>query len=651
MWLPPLVFATIGLMGSGPQASANTLADATPVAGEVVIAAAGDIAKCTHDNDEATAQLLDSIAPERVLALGDNAYPSGTDAEFAGCYDPTWGRHKAKTHPVPGNHDYQTAGASGYFNYFGAAAGDPTKGYYAFDVGTSWRFYALNSVCSAVTCAAGSAQEQWLRADLAANPRSCSAAFMHFPRFASGESGLRRNNPNLAALYQAFYDASGDLWLVGHNHQYERLTRLSPTGAIDLERGIRNFVVGTGGAALYQFGPPITGSEVRTAVFGVLKLTLRDAGYDWEFVPVAGSGDTGTDTCGAATGPGNAAPIVNAGSDQSIRLPASASLDGTVTDDGQPSPPGAVTTTWSMTSGPGTVTFGDATAADTTADFSQAGTYVLRLTANDGALSAFDELRVTVTEGVPPSSALYFALRAAGTVGGVSAANEDIVFFDGSWSLAFDGSDVGLGNLRIDAFSWIDADTLLFSFDAPGSAGGAEAVDDSDIVRFEATSLGTNTAGSFFLYFDGSDVGLTRDAEDVDAVELLTSGLILVSSTGALSVSGASAADEDLVSFTPTSLGDVTAGSFSLYFDGSDVDLSASGEDVDAAAVDASGNILLSTTDLFAVTGVSGQDEDVFVFDPTSTGSTTAGSYASMLYFDGSSVNLAGNDVFAIDFP
>jgi hypothetical protein len=651
LWLPLLVVAAIGLTGTAPLAAAETSATTASTAGEIVIAAAGDIAKCTHDNDEATAQLLDAIAPTAVLALGDNAYPSGTDAEFAACYDPTWGRHKAKTYPVPGNHEYQTPGASGYFNYFGAAAGDPTKGYYAFDVGTSWRFYALNSVCSAVSCAAGSAQEQWLRADLAANPRSCTAAFMHFPRFASGESGVRRNNPNLAALYQAFYDASGDLWLVGHNHQYERLTRLSPTGAIDLERGIRNFVVGTGGAALYAFGPPNTGSEVRTAVYGVLKLTLRDAGYDWEFVPVAGSGDSGTDTCGAAPGPGNAAPLVNAGLDQSITLPASATLDGTVTDDGQPSPPGAVTTTWSMTSGPGMVTFGDASAVDTTADFAVAGTYVLRLTADDSALSSFDELRITVTEGVPPGSDLYFSLRAAATVGGVSAANEDIVLFDGSWSLAFDGSDVGLGSLRIDAFSWIDADTLLLSFDAPGSAGGAGAVDDSDIVRFEATSLGTNTAGSFFLYFDGSDVGLTTDAEDVDALELLTGGQILVSSTGAMSVSGAAAADEDLVSFTPSSLGDVTAGGFSLYFDGSDVGLGDSGEDVDAAAVDSSGNILLSTTDVFAVTGVSGQDEDVFVFAPTSTGSTTAGSYMSTLYFDGSSVNLAGNDVFAIDLP
>jgi len=269
--------------------------------GEIVIAAAGDIAGCTWSTDEATAQLLDSIALNSVLTLGDNAYPDGAEVEFTGCYDPTWGRHKAMTYPSVGNHDYHQLAASGYFNYFGAAAGDPTKGYYAFDLGT-WRFYALNSNCSVVPCFVGSAQEQWLRADLAANPRTCTAAFMHHPRFASGESGARRDNPSMGALHQAFYDASGDLWLTGHNHQYERLTRLSPTGAIDLEQGIRHFVAGTGGAGLYVFGPPITGSEVRGATHGVLKLTLRAGGYDWEFVPVPGSSftDSGTDVCGAA---------------------------------------------------------------------------------------------------------------------------------------------------------------------------------------------------------------------------------------------------------------------------------------------------------------------------------------------------------------
>ena len=270
-------------------------------AGDVVVTAAGDIADCLLDSGEATARLLDTIAPSKILTLGDNAYPDGTAQQFTDCYGPTWGRHKPKTSPSAGNHDYHTLGASGYFGYFGEAAGDPAKGYYAFDLG-AWRLYALNSNCADVPCAAGSAQEQWLRADLAANPRSCVAAFMHHPRFASGTTNDRRDNTSVASLYQAFYQASGDLWLVGHNHNYERLTRLDPSGAIDLQRGIRNFVVGTGGETLGVFGTPTTGSEIRSMTHGVLKLTLRATGYDWEFVPVAGStfSDSGSDTCNAA---------------------------------------------------------------------------------------------------------------------------------------------------------------------------------------------------------------------------------------------------------------------------------------------------------------------------------------------------------------
>jgi hypothetical protein len=182
----------------------------------------------------------------------------------------------------------------------------------------------------------------------------------------------------------------------------------------------------------------------------------------------------------------------------------------------------------------------------------------------------------------------------------------------------------------------------------PGVGG---TVDDSDIVRFDATSLGTTTAGTFSLYFDGSDVGLTTNAEDLDAVELLPNGHILVSTVGGVTVTGVSGDDKDLLEFTPSSLGDVTSGTFSLYFDASDVGLTTSAEDVDAAAVDSSGKIYLSTLNNFAVTGVSGTDEDVFVFTPTSLGTTTTGSFSTALYFDGSLYGLAANDVFAIDLP
>ncbi len=348
-------------------------------------------------------------------------------------------------------------------------------------------------------------------------------------------------------------------------------------------------------------------------------------------------------------GGGNQSPTVSAGEDQTITLPAGANLDGTVLDDGQVAP---LITTWSQVDGPGTVDFADASAVDTTATFPLAGQYTLRLTAFDGELTSLDEVVVTVN---PPAQGapLHFSLADLATVGGVTAENEDVVFFDGtSFSLAFDGSDVGIATFRIDAFAWLDADSLLLSFDVAGTVPGvAGTVDDSDLVLFTATSLGANTAGAFSLYFDGSDVGLTAGSEDVDAVELLSNGNILVSTFGAVAVTGFSGDDKDLLEFSETSLGAVTAGTFTHYFDGSDVDLTTSGEDVDAVAVAGDGKIHLSTLNNFAVTGLGGADEDVFAFTPSSLGDVTAGTYSSPVYFDGSMYGLAANDVLAIDLP
>ena len=290
---------SLAAFSSATPAAEPTIA-ADP-AGYPVIVAAGDIAGPWVE-DDATAALLDGIAPGMVLALGDLAYHDGTDAEFAEYYDPTWGRYKAITKPIPGNHEYHMPGASGYFNYFGAAAGEPGKGWYAFDVG-GWRIYALNANCDDVGCRAGSEQEQWLRADLAANPRTCTLAMSHTPRFSSHEDDSRRDHRAAAALYQAFYEASGDIWLAGHNHFYERLALLDPSGNADPERGIRTLTVGTGGATLRDLGLPHPGSEVREGdTHGVMRLGLHDAGYEWEFVPVAGKTftDSGAENCDTA---------------------------------------------------------------------------------------------------------------------------------------------------------------------------------------------------------------------------------------------------------------------------------------------------------------------------------------------------------------
>jgi fibronectin type 3 domain-containing protein len=282
--------------------------------------------------------------------------------------------------------------------------------------------------------------------------------------------------------------------------------------------------------------------------------------------------------------------------------------------------------------------------------------YTYRVRAEDAApthnLSGYSNLSSATTLGSPKP--LYFSLLNDGTVGGVSVANEDVVSYDGvTYSVAFDGSDVGLASRRLDAFGWLDADSLVFSLDSDGVTlpGVAGTIDDSDVIRFDATSLGTTTSGTFSMYFDGSDVGLTTSGEDVDAFELLANGTIVLSTDGSASVAGVSAAAEDLLVFTPSSLGATTSGTYAMYFDGSDVGISTSNENVDAAAVDAAGRVYLSTTGNFNATGVSGADEDVFVFTPTTLGATTSGAFSSMLYFDGSAFGLGGNDIAAIDLP
>jgi hypothetical protein len=253
-------------------------------AGDPVLVGAGDIASCSSSGDSATARLLAGIAGT-VFTAGDNAYNRGTLADFGSCYDPTWGAFKARTRPSPGNHDYETSGASGYFTYFGSRAGSPGKGYYAYNLGT-WRIYVLNSNCADVGgCGATSPQTRWLKADLAANPRRCVLAYWHHPLFSSGVHG---NNGSLRGFWYALYAAHADVVINGHDHDYERFGRQTPTG-IASTKGIREFVVGTGGGSLRDFVTVRPHSRVRNSTtFGVLKLTLHPGSYDWRFVPQSG---------------------------------------------------------------------------------------------------------------------------------------------------------------------------------------------------------------------------------------------------------------------------------------------------------------------------------------------------------------------------
>lgn len=286
---PQLVIA---LASAGAPAAATPTALVLPTASptpvdETVLVGAGDIATCDREEDELTAQLLDTI-PGTVFTVGDNAYKDGTSTEYANCYDPSWGRHKSRTRPAPGNHEYNTAGAAGYFQYF-----DNIPSYYAYDL-EAWRIYVLNSE---IDVSAASAQVAWLQADLAANPRQCVLAYWHRPRWSSGAK--HGDHPEMQTLWQIFYDAGAEVVINGHEHNYERFVEMDGLGS-PVSPGLREFVVGTGGAGLYDFGTPLVTSEVRdNSTFGVLKLTLHETGYDWEFIPVIGSmfTDSGSGSC------------------------------------------------------------------------------------------------------------------------------------------------------------------------------------------------------------------------------------------------------------------------------------------------------------------------------------------------------------------
>jgi hypothetical protein len=275
-----------------------TLASAIEQTGDPVFVGAGDIADCADlSGAEATAKLLDGI-PGTVFTVGDNAYESGTAKQFRECYDKTWGRAKSRTRPSVGNHEFHSGGATPYFDYFGASAGNPQTGYYSYDL-ASWHIIALNSECDQIGgCQAGSSEEKWLREDLKEHPAACTLAYWHKPLFSSGAK--HGNDPQMKAFWQALYDAKAAIVINGHDHDYERFAPQNPEGKPDSARGIREFVAGTGGKNHRPFGTPLPTSEIRNAdTYGVLKLTLHPKSYDWEFVPEAGKTfrDSGSDTC------------------------------------------------------------------------------------------------------------------------------------------------------------------------------------------------------------------------------------------------------------------------------------------------------------------------------------------------------------------
>jgi acid phosphatase type 7 len=293
------------ILAVGAMASAMVLAcmatvlTAVPGASQartVTLVGAGDIADCDERSDRKTARLVGKI-PGTVFTLGDHAYPDGTRAQFRDCYDPTWGKYKKRTRPTAGNHDYRTAGAKPYFNYFRWRAGRP-RGYYSYDRG-AWHIVALNSNCKEVGgCRKRSAQGRWLRRDLANHQASCTLAYFHHPLYASGRG---EDSPQVKPFWHILYNHHADVILSGHAHRYERFARITPSGERSSARGIRQFIVGTGGAEReFQQGPDEPRVQAKkTGAPGVLKLELGSGFYRWKFVPVAGRNytDSGRSRC------------------------------------------------------------------------------------------------------------------------------------------------------------------------------------------------------------------------------------------------------------------------------------------------------------------------------------------------------------------
>jgi hypothetical protein len=329
--LASAVILSLGLATASPAVLPRPLAlPHISAAGDPVIAAAGDIAcdptstsfnagngSSSSCRMRYTSDLIVNGGYAAVIALGDNQYYCGGYSAYQQSYDLSWGRVKSITHPSVGNHEYLTSGgtgcdssntgAAGYFSYFGAAAGDPTKGYYSLDIGT-WHVVALNSNCSSAGgCGTGSPQYNWLQSDLQAHPNACTLAYWHIPLYSSGG----RASSNMRILWQVLYDNNADLVLEGHDHTYERFAPQNALAGLDNARGLRSFIVGTGGANHTSFTTVAANSEVRdSSTYGILAVTLHPTSYDWQFIPEAGKTftDSGSTACHGIPGPPDTTP-------------------------------------------------------------------------------------------------------------------------------------------------------------------------------------------------------------------------------------------------------------------------------------------------------------------------------------------------------
>ncbi len=427
---------------AGPQSAATTpvapleaVSTALAVAPTNVLVGAGQIADSTKPNSPFTASLLDTI-PGTVFTLGDNAYLDGSATAFTREYDPYWGRQKARTRPAPGNHDYLTSGAAGYFGYFGALAGDSGKGYYSFDLG-DWHIVSLNSTTGA---GAGSAQDTWLRADLAATTKPCLLAYFHHPRFFSSYStSVTSPNSYILNFWNVLYAARADLVLNGHFYHYERFAPQNASGALDVANGIREIIVGTGGAGHDATTYLAPNSLVRNSdTYGVLKLTLSAAGagtYAWAFLPIAGKTftDSGSATCHRAV---TVSPSLSTVAAAQASITAGGAIPVTVTlKDGNGNPVSGATVVLAATGSGNTLT---QPASPTDASGVATGTFTstvaegktISATANGTTLAS--TAAVMVTAGAMSASASTVATTPATIPAGGGPATITVTAMDGN---------------------------------------------------------------------------------------------------------------------------------------------------------------------------------------------------------------------------
>ena len=442
-------------------------------AGDPVIAAAGDIA-CDPSNSSFnggngsssschmryTSDLLVNGNYAGVIALGDNQYYCGGYSAYVQSYDLSWGRVKSITHPSVGNHEYLTSGgtgcdssntgAAGYFKYFGAAAGQQGQGYYSLDIG-AWHLVALNSNCSSAGgCGTGSPQYNWLQADLAAHTTACTLAYWHIPLYSSGG----RASSNMRTLWQVLYDNNADLVLEGHDHTYERFAPQNATAGLDTARGLRSFIVGTGGANHTSFTTVAANSEVRDAsTFGILAVTLHPTSYDWQFIPEAGKTftDSGSTSCHGIPGPPDTTP---------------------------PSVPNGLA---------GTATSGTSVALTWNASTDNVGVAAYNVFRNGSAIGTSTTTSFTDT-GVSPSTTYSYAVSARDAAGNTSA-----------WSVPVSvTTPATAGNLTFApvADAYIEQDLATSNF----GTGTSDQVDGSPVkrslLRFTVAGVGTNGVAS-----------------------------------------------------------------------------------------------------------------------------------------------------------